>query len=107
MSIHFSTDWPYPKTEIALVGTKGGITFRVTDTMASELTLFKSTGVEVESAEYSDSIEPEMEAWVKSCLGGTIQPNLTPREASGVLDLCLAWKRSADKHEVVPMESKK
>ena len=103
MSIHFSTGWPYPAAEIAAVGTEGSLTFRVTDAMVSELTLYKPSGVTVETAEHCDSIDSEMDAWVKSCGDGRVRGNLTPEQAADVLNLCLSWKESADTGKVVQM----
>jgi len=91
MSIHFSTEWPFPKSELAVVCSEGALSLAIDENGASNLTVYRKDGPETFAADYEDSIWPEMVAWVSSGKGGA-SSSLTPADASGILDLCRAWK---------------
>ena len=47
-----------------------------------------------------------MKSWIKSCIEKT-KPELSPEEAMKILELCLAWKKSAEINQPVNFPLKK
>jgi len=94
MDVYFSTEVPYPTTEVELVGREGNIVLRVAETSWTEYSLYKASGVTTHRARQSDSIYEEMRSWVRA-LNGQGPFEMPAEEAAIVLELCVAWKESA------------
>jgi len=104
--IYFSTEAPYPSTEVELVGSKGNIVARLFETVHAEVTVFKADGQTTFRSVENDSIYEEMRSWV-AALGGKGKFEMPAGEAEKILELCVAWKESARTHEAVSLALEK
>jgi len=100
MDVQFSTEVPYPSTEVELVGSEGNIVLRLFEAVRSEYTVYKADGQTTRSAVQSDSVYEEMCSWVRGLRGqGAFQ--MPAEEAATILELCLAWQESAKTNQPV------
>ena len=102
MDLYFSTEYPYPTTELELVGQEGSIVLRVNETGWTEYSVYKPSGVTTHRSQQPDSIYEEMRSWVRALTGGG-PFEMPAEEALKVLELCIAWKESARTHQPVSL----
>ncbi len=100
MDVMFSTEVPYPSTEVELIGTEGNIVLRLFEAVRSEYTIYKADGQTTFRSTNSDSIYEEMASWV-AALNGEGEFHMPAEEAAKILALCLAWKESAKTNQPV------
>ena len=99
MDVYFSTSHPGPLWEIEVMGTKGrlrtaqngyeGIVWIPGETQA----FYRSQNA---------ILRDELEAFVRACIQGVI-PDLSIEEARQAMELCFAWRRSAESHMPVAL----
>ena len=101
--IYFSTEVPYPTTEVELIGSEGNIVLRLFEAVRSEYTIYKADGQTTFGSMNSDSIYEEMRSWINALTGkGDFQ--MPADEAAEILRLCIAWRESAKTNQVVVLE---
>lgn len=100
MDIYFSTEWPYLGTDVELMGTEGSLILRITEDHWIEYTIYKRSGIIKYRSKPEDAINAEMNSWVKSCIEKT-ESELSAEQAMKVLELCVAWKKSAETNRPV------
>jgi predicted dehydrogenase len=99
-AIHFAIGWPYPHTEVDLIGTKGSMQLRLSETGWTECILYEQSGTTEWRNMEDDSIFRELTGWISALTAGKV-PEMPPEEATGILSVCVAWQRSAETGEVV------
>ncbi|HDZ19732.1 hypothetical protein LCGC14_0015770 [marine sediment metagenome] len=101
--IYFSTEVPYPTTEVELIGSEGNIVVRLFEAVRSEYTICKADGETTFRGMNSDSIYQEMKSWA-AALAGQGEFEMPAEEAAEILRLCIAWKESAKTNQAVVLE---
>jgi predicted dehydrogenase len=101
-AVHFAVGWPYPHTEVDLIGTKGSAQLCLSETGWTECTLYESAGTTEWRNMEDDSIFCELTAWTQA-IGAGEATEMPAEEAMGILSLCIAWQKSAETGQVVPL----
>jgi predicted dehydrogenase len=100
MDIYWSVEWPFPRNMVELMGKIGTIILCENEFNWTEYTVYKKSSIITFRSKPDDSIKVEMKSWVKSCIEKT-EPELSAEEAMKVLELCIAWKKSAETNHQV------
>lgn len=96
-------EWGFPTWEIEVVGTEGALR---TTQVAFQTHLFVKDGPREFSRTQNELHFDELRAWATMCLTGEQSPYLpTAKEAYDAMELCLAARESAERHQPIELAS--